>query len=224
MSFILFLGIKMKKLAILAIAVASASAFAYGPGAGFAIPDNDPIGASSMFNVVGAGTIVSIDSVTLTFDTAHTWAGDLIVTFKNVNTGKDVHLFSRVGATVAGGVGDSSDLLGAYTFTTGGASFATAAAATASTVVIAPGSYARASHAAGIPAGAFFDADDYSIFTGDAIAGDWQLSISDNAGGDTGSISSWSFEATVSTVPEPTSMAVIGLGVLCLARRRRKSN
>ena len=87
----------MKKFAIIVAFASTASAFAYGPGAGFAIPDNTPAGAFSLINVGTAGTIVSLDSVTVTFDPIHTWVGDLVATFSSVATGKSVHLFSRLG-------------------------------------------------------------------------------------------------------------------------------
>lgn len=214
----------MKKFAIIAAFASTATAFAYGPGAGFTIPDNTPAGAFSTINVATAGTIVSIDSVTVTFGTAaHTWAGDLVATFSSVSTGKSVHLFSRVGSTTATGAGDSSNLLGTYTFAAAGASFATEAGNGDTNYVMAPGTYARSTHAFGAGAGSFFDADDYSIFVGDSITDDWKLTISDNAGADTGAITGWSFEATTSTVPEPASFAVLGLGALALIRRRRNN-
>ena len=210
----------MKNLLVLVALASTASAFAYGPGGGFAIPDNDPAGAGSNITVGTAGTIVSIDSVTMNFDPGHTWIGDLVATFTSISSGKSVHLFSRTGSAVQNGVGSSSHVLGTYTFTNTGASFA-AAAVTAAGGVIPVGTYARSSHALG--SGSFFNPNDFSVFTGDSITGDWRLSITDNAAGDTGSVTSWSFEGRTSTVPEPASFAILGLGVVAMIRRRKKA-
>lgn len=216
----------MKKLLILGFGVVAGSAMAqtFGPGPGGAIPDNSAVGLSSDIAVVSSDVIASFNWVSITFSTAHTWAGDLIVKLTHVESGKDVHLFSRVGSTTTGGFGDSSDLNGTYRFFNTGASFAAAAAGVGSTTVIPNGDYARSSHAAGPFVNSLgiqqFDADDFTVFNGGALGGTWRLFINDNAGGDVGAISEWSFN--VDAVPEPASMAVLGLGAAALLRRRRK--
>lgn len=217
----------LKKLLILGFGVVAGSAMAqtFGPGPGGLIPDNSATGLTSDIVVSSSDVITSFNWVSITFSTKHTWAGDLIVKLTHVESGKDVHLFSRLGATTHTGLGDSSDLEGTYRFFNTGASFATAAAGVAGGVVIPTGDYARSSHAAGT---SFvnslgiqqFDPDNYTIFNGGALGGTWRLFINDNAGGDTGAISGWSFN--VDAVPEPASMAVLGLGAAALLRRRRK--
>ncbi|HED54817.1 MAG TPA: PEP-CTERM sorting domain-containing protein [Phycisphaerales bacterium] len=50
-------------------------------------------------------------------------------------------------------------------------------------------------------------------------AGNWSIFITDNAGGDTGTVETISLEFTA--VPAPASLALLGLGGLAATRRRR---
>jgi len=189
-------------------------------GAGFAIADNTAAGSSTSIAVTDTGTLTSLNWVSVNFAApGHTWVGDLVATLSNgVHS---VHLFSRLGSTTASGVGDSSNLLGNYRFFNTGASFLTEAGLGTSAYNMTPGDYARSTHAAGAAAGAFYNANDYTAFTGDSLAGTWTLNISDNAGGDTGSVADWKFNVTAT--PEPTTWAALGLGAVAVMRRRRKA-
>lgn len=229
----------MKKLLILALSAVGTSAMAvtFGPGASFNIPDTSPTSGSSTINVsgqpptVGSLNWVAVDFNTtgtgLSFPSKHTWAGDLIVQLRHVGSGTTVHLFSRVGSTTAGGVGDSSDLAGRYRFFETGASFSAAATAATSTTAIANGDYARSSHAFGAGAGnnangiANFNGNTFASFSGLALNDNWTLEIWDSASGDVGTVDSWSFDVT--PVPEPATMAILGMGALALIRRRKAS-
>jgi subtilisin-like proprotein convertase family protein len=67
------------------------------------------------------------------------------------------------------------------------------------------------------------------------VIGDWTLNISDNWTGDTGLLVYWYIRATVNegdvkddndnTVPEPATLALIGLAMagMALSRRRRSA-
>src|SRR5688572_8437436 len=94
----------------------------FGPGPGGLIPDSPatPPGTpfTSTISVPNIGNVSAVNGVTLNFSPAHTWAGDLVVTLTAPN-GENAHVFARTGSNTAGGVGDSSDLLGPYTFING---------------------------------------------------------------------------------------------------------
>jgi hypothetical protein len=61
-----------------------------------------------------------------------------------------------------------------------------------------------------------------SVFNGMDPNGTWTLRIVDGAAGDTGTLGSWSAAGTYAAVPEPATMAVLGLGAAALLRRRRR--
>lgn len=193
----------MKKILVLSmLAVAGASQAVLVCGAGGDIPDNSPSTPfTSTITITDGGMLNSITLVGLT----HTWAGDIIATVDN-GVGD---LMNRVGATVSGGVGDSSDFGGDYTFSNSGGDLWAAAAAAGGAVVIAGGNYRATGALSSTPLN----------LPGTIGPGTYTLSISDNAALDTGSFSGWCIDYT--PVPEPATMAVLGAGALALIRRRR---
>jgi len=215
---------KMKTtLAILAAvglaSVASAQTFPANAGTVPAvIPDNTGAasgGVDITFNVSGTSIGNSLENVSLTWTPAHTWAGDIVAVLTAPN-GDNVHVMARLASGTTNGAGESSDLLGTYRFFDAGASFLTAGAAVAGGLPIAPGDYGRYTTLGGttVPAA---DADGYSVFTGDNLNGTWTLRLSDWAGGDVGTVSA----SSITIVPTPGAMALLGLGGLAAARRRR---
>lgn len=210
----------MKKVLILALFAVTAAAMA-DPftvnGAGFAIPDNDTaVGGSSSGTWGGSGgAITSIDSVTLT-GISHTFIGDLRVWLEH--NGQIFTLFQRPGT---GTFGLGADLNGTYTFDLVSAQTLEQGGAGAT---VTPGNY-RAAHQTNelnLTPGNNTVMSDGTVFNGGSVLGAWTLHITDGAATDTGSLGQgWSATGTYSTVPEPASMAALGLGALALIRRRR---
>ena len=219
----------MKTLALivlsgLAASVANAQTFSL-LGTPVALPDNNIPGLTINTGAV-AGTNATIDTVFVTMDWSgrsvtgaplpgHTWIGDVIATLTytpTVGAPVSLSLMNRVGAATPG-AGDSSDLSGVYIFANGGANLWSAAAAVPDGVVIAPGTYS----ASGTGSGAALDMN--ATFAGLGSTGTWSLFLSDNAFNDLGFVASAS--VTITTIPTPAAAALLGLGGLVAARRRR---
>lgn len=202
----------MKKLLLIALAtVSGSSVFAnLYSGAGGAIVDSSSVSFNiNVPDAIGTVSFIRLNGLT------HTWVGDLIVTVTNAS-GNSIQLMQRVGSTTSTGVGDSSNLNGDYRFINGGANLWTAAAGGDSTFNIPSGDYEASSR------DGLFAYLPVSINGLDnSVAGNWTISISDNAGGDVGALTTWDIEAA--PVPEPATMAALGMGALALLRRRKKA-
>lgn len=186
----------------LALAI-SASAFAnepktYGPGTGGAIPDNNSAPFTRTIFVQDSGPIKDMQ---LNMNINHTWVGDLVVNLRHVESNTSAVVFNRPGFSGTG-FGFSSDLAGNYSFADFFAgSFETAAA----TNPVAQGNYR--------PEGNF------GVFDGLNKFGTWEISISDNAAADLGTLNSWSL--VIFNIPAPSAAGFLGLAGLAAARRRR---
>ncbi|NCR54710.1 MAG: proprotein convertase P-domain, (modular protein) [Microcystis aeruginosa L211-07] len=201
--------------AIAGLTVLPASAVSFtGTGAGFSIPDDNATGASSTITVpTGSNFLITDITVTLN-NLTHTWLGDLIANLTYVPTNTTVTLFNRIGRVSSSvfDFGDGSDFNGNYSFNdafTG--NIWSVAAGLGDFDIIPSGNYFPTGAGSGtlVPI--------LTSLGGSQTAGDWQLTISDNAGLDTGSLGSWTLNlegtplAPVS-VPESSS----GLGLLAL--------
>lgn len=215
-------------LAFAAVPAAFASTFTFGASApNTAIPDNAPAGVS--LSASSGQAVTGIVKVTI-LGLRHTWSGDLVA--RLTGPGGTVDLFNRPGRTTATNFGysvnfgsnGSANLTGFnYSFTTGGASlWAAAAAAQAADGAglngIPAGTYAASSNLNG----ATVDLSYVETNLGTAVngsAGTFTLTLIDQAGGDLGAFDGFEIEA----VPEPATLAALGLGALAVMRRRRSA-
>ncbi|GCA78916.1 proprotein convertase P-domain-containing protein [Microcystis aeruginosa] len=191
---------------------ASAASFT-GTGTGFNIPDNNATGASSTITVP-TGSNFSITNITVTLNNlTHTFVGDLIATLTYVPTNTTVSLFNRIGRLNTG-FGDSSNFNGNYSFNDAFTGHLWYEAASGNSSF-------------NIPSGNYFPtgADSGTLVPiltslgGSQTAGDWRLTISDNAVDTTGSLGSWTLnlEGTpIAPVSVPESNSVLGLLALGL--------
>ncbi len=206
----------MKTFAVLALVTFAGAAQAqtfFGSGA--TIPDNTVDGANGG-NISTIGLIGTIQSVSFGMQgLTHTWVGDLIATVTYAPVGGSpisVNLMNRIGQPPAG-AGDSSDLNGNYTFSDSGADIWAAAAGLAGGVAIPGGDY-RATGA-----GSSSPINLTALFAGANAQGVWSINVADRAGADVGAFTGWSVSLTA--VPAPSALAMMGLGGLVAGRRRR---
>lgn len=207
----------MKKVLVISmIAVAAASQAQVWTGTGGAITDATTVAGVSNFQINAVPGLTSVSAIAIRGLT-HSWSGDLRAVVTHVPSNTSVVLFSRIGRTSANGLnspfGSSDDFAGDYIFSLAGADIAAAAAAAGT--VIAPGQYFSSNGHNGTANTSTAN----GFFPGGYSAGTWNLEVSDWGGGDTGGFQSW--EIRGQAVPEPATMAALGLGALALIRRRR---
>ncbi len=147
-----------------------------------AIPDNDPGGVSSTVSFIGPGLGEIVD-LNLCVAIPHTWVGDLIVTLAHLDTGTSATVINRPGCG-----GDDIFVL----------------------LDDEAGPLVQNECGLLIPsiAGNFVPNSPLAVFDGEDLAGDWRLTVSDNAAGDTGVLDRWDLLpelAPETPTPSPTS-------------------
>ncbi|HNB50776.1 MAG TPA: proprotein convertase P-domain-containing protein, partial [Anaerolineales bacterium] len=156
-----------------------------------AIPDNNPTGASDSIVIADASNILDVN---LAITATHTWVGDLIFSLAHTDTATSATAIDRPGYTGTG-FGCSANDIAALLDDEG---------------VDGP----VEAQCAGTPPALFGNPtpnNPLNVFDGDANTGTWTLTVSDNAGGDTGTLQEWcvTFEyGTPYVNPAPSHLAV----------------
>ncbi len=145
-----------------------------------AIPDNSPGGVSDTLNVPAGGAISDLN---VDLGITHTWVGDLILSLQHVDSGTTATILNRVGAP-PGTVGCSGNDINNTADDEAAQSFESNCTSGANpTQAFVAGQAYRG----GDPASSTL----LAAFDGESLAGNWILSVSDNAGADIGTLNQW---------------------------------
>lgn len=175
------------------------------------IPDNDPGGITSTVSITDEEIITGAKFIIEGLD--HEWVGDLTINVAHSTSGKSATLMHRVGG---GAVGDSSNLLGDYSFEDGALNIWSEAANGGTTYNMVPDTYAASG--AGESMVSLND-----IFAGELTSGDWTFTIADNNAAVAGRFFQTGVEFQSVAVPEPGALGVLMVAGLVGLRRRRRS-
>ncbi|MEM7705433.1 MAG: Ig-like domain-containing protein [Pseudomonadota bacterium] len=133
------------------------------------IPDNSPGGASSTLNIPTGGSLIELQT---TVEISHSFVGDLIISLRNESTGTSITLMDRPGIppSLVGCANDNIDAV-----------FSDSATRPVEDVCDASPAIA----------GSVSPQEPLTTFNGESAAGNWVLTVSDNAALDTGTLDTW---------------------------------
>jgi subtilisin-like proprotein convertase family protein len=178
-----------------------------GTANGGAIPDNSAAGVCFPVTVTGpAGSTVT--NVTVEVAATHSWIGDLIFTVDSADATNVVVLFLPGLPCVNAAFGDNDDLIDcspiSFYVSSANPAEGMGDGSTATNIVVCQGD--------GV---CDYSPDDaFSTLNGENVNGTWNFCVADNAGGDTGSISSVTFNVTcVGSTPEPSLVLTKTVGL-----------
>ncbi len=162
---------------------------------GVAIPDNDPLGVSTILNIAADETITDLD---LDLDITHTWVGDIAVTLESP-MGTVVTVYDRPGVPASTFGCSGNDVL-----------------ATLDDEAATP---VEDECGGGVPAiaGSFIPNEALSAFDGQSTMGDWILTVSDNAGGDTGTLNAFTINYSYDDPGTPVDIVLDANGMASIA-------
>ncbi len=151
-------------------------------GTGAAIPDADPVGLTTTLDITDDFNITDLD---VDLDINHTWVGDLIVTLTAPDGTTSAAIIDRPGFTGTGFGCSGNDILATLDDE----------AATA----------VEDECAGSVPtiAGSFIPNEALSVFDGMSTLGTWTLNVSDNGGGDTGTLNAWTLNYSYDVATSP---------------------
>lgn len=201
------------------VAVATAQAIAFGPGSGGVINRTTSNGHSTNWGEFRSEIQVNrpnmfvknLNSVTLT-GLRHPLVGSFRMYVSLPNAGRFFWLYSS-------GAGELAGVNGTYT------------------LVDTPGVTTlsqRAKQGGTVPTGTYRatmeDPNDFENSLGTnwnhidlaPVSGTWELVIENYDRNSNGAITSWSFDADITAVPEPATMLVLAVGAMALVKRRRR--
>jgi len=183
----------------LATAVASAETFRSDPEPDPAIPDNNPLGVSDTLTVAPSCTMTDVD---IELEITHTWVGDLKVTITHGNT--TVMIVDRPAQSGPTGFGCNSD----WQCTVDRQVVLDDDGGVMAIECSPPGQQCATCFPPSGPLPIFTPNEALSAFDNADQAGDWIITVSDNAADDTGTLCAW--EVRTSCNPQAVEPATWG--------------